>query len=77
MSVNITVRDVPDDIRDVLAARAAQSGRSLQEYLKGQLIDLAYRPLAVEVVTDLRRHAATQPPLDYRILLDDVASDRR
>lgn len=77
MSVNITVRDVPNEIRDVLAARAAQSGRSLQEYLKGQLIDLAYRPLAVEVVADLRRHAAAQPPLDYTILLDDVAADRR
>ena len=77
MSVNITVRDVPQDIRDVLAARAAQSGRSLQEYLKGQLIDLAYRPLAVEVVADLRRHAVGQPPLDYTILLDDIAADRR
>ena len=77
MTVNITVRDVPDDVRDELAARAARSGRSLQEYLKGQLTDLAYRPLAVEVVADLRRHAAARPPLDYDALLDDVAVDRR
>lgn len=77
MSVNITVRDVPDNVRDELAARAARSGRSLQEYLKGQLTDLARRPLAVEVVADLRRHAASRPPLDYEDLVDDVAADRR
>ncbi|WP_396654373.1 FitA-like ribbon-helix-helix domain-containing protein, partial [Microbacterium sp.] len=33
MSVAITVRNVPDDVRDELASRAARSGRSLQEYL--------------------------------------------
>lgn len=41
---SITVRDVPDATRDELAARAARQGRSLQEYLRKQLIDLADRP---------------------------------
>lgn len=41
---SITVRDVPDETRDELAARAASSGRSLQEYLRIQLIELARRP---------------------------------
>jgi plasmid stability protein len=41
---SITVRDVPDTARDELAARAARSGRSLQEYLRQELIDLASRP---------------------------------
>ena len=41
---SITVRDVPDDARDELASRAARSGRSLQEYLRKELIDLARRP---------------------------------
>lgn len=77
MAVNITIRDVPGDVRDELAARAANSGRSLQEYLKGQLTDLARRPLAVEVVADLRRHAGDRPPLDYESLINDVAADRR
>jgi plasmid stability protein len=40
----ITIRDVPDDTRAELAARAARSGRSLQEYLLGQLVELARRP---------------------------------
>ena len=41
---SITVRDVPDTARDELASRAARSGRSLQEYLRQELIDLASRP---------------------------------
>lgn len=41
---SITIRDVPDDVRDELAARARLSGRSLQEYLRLQLVGLAGRP---------------------------------
>ena len=40
---SITIRDVPDDTRDELAARAAATGRSLQEYLKTSLVELAAR----------------------------------
>jgi len=40
----ITIRDVPDETRDELASRAALSGRSLQEYLRLQLIEIARRP---------------------------------
>ena len=42
--VSITIRDVPDEARDELAARAARSGRSLQEYLRAELVELARRP---------------------------------
>ncbi|MGH3209759.1 MAG: FitA-like ribbon-helix-helix domain-containing protein, partial [Trebonia sp.] len=41
MTTSITIRDVPDETRDELAARAAATGRSLQEYLRSKLIDLA------------------------------------
>lgn len=44
MNKSITVRDVPDDVVRELAARAAGSGRSLQEYLRGHLIDVVSRP---------------------------------
>ncbi|GMA33180.1 FitA-like ribbon-helix-helix domain-containing protein [Litorihabitans aurantiacus] len=77
MPVSITIRDVPDDVRDALASRAAGSGRSLQEYLKGQLADLAYRPVAAEVVVELRRRAAHLPPLEGDDLLADIDADRR
>lgn len=41
---SITIRNVPDEVRDELAARAARAGRSLQEHLRAELIDLARRP---------------------------------
>lgn len=47
----ITVRDVPDDTRDLLAERAAASGRSLQQYLRAELIRLAERPDNLAIVT--------------------------
>lgn len=33
MSVALQIRDVPEDVRDALATRAAESGESLQRFL--------------------------------------------
>lgn len=44
MPVSITIRHVPTEVRDELAARAAGSGQSLQEFLLATLTDLASRP---------------------------------
>lgn len=44
MTVQITIRDVPEDVRDELAARAAAQRRSMQEFLRGELEKLAARP---------------------------------
>ena len=56
MSRAITIRNVPDDTRDELAARASATGRSLQEYLRLQLIEMASRPDAAEVLLARVRH---------------------
>ncbi|HEY5787117.1 MAG TPA: hypothetical protein VIT65_20315 [Microlunatus sp.] len=77
MTVNVTIRDVPSDVRDELAARAARSGRSLQEYLKGQLMDLAHRPLAADVLVEIRHRARTYPPASMDAVLEDLDADRR
>lgn len=44
MAKSITIRDVPDETSDELAARAALTGRSLQEYLRARLVELANTP---------------------------------
>ncbi|MCZ7600674.1 MAG: hypothetical protein M5U09_27145 [Gammaproteobacteria bacterium] len=44
MSVQITIRKVPEKVRDELAARAALEHKSMQEYLLGELQRLAERP---------------------------------
>ena len=45
---SITIRDVPEETRDELAARARATGRSLQEYLLAELEKLASKPSADE-----------------------------
>lgn len=50
----ITIRDVPVETRDELASRAALSGRSLQEYVRAQLIELARQPDAEVLLTKVR-----------------------
>jgi antitoxin FitA len=47
----ITIRDVPNETRDQLAERAAASGRSLQQYLRAELIRLAERPDNLAIVS--------------------------
>jgi plasmid stability protein len=44
MTKSITIRDVPEETGEELAARAALTGRSLQEYVLAELIELARRP---------------------------------
>jgi len=44
MAVQITIRDVPERVRDELASRAARERKSMQEYLRGELERLAARP---------------------------------
>lgn len=78
MAVSKTVRDFPEETRDELAARAARSGRSLQEYLRAQLIELASRPHADALLARVRarkRHTASRLPAEKILAHRDA--DRR
>lgn len=79
MTVSITIRNVPDDVRNELAARAAGSGRSLQEYLRIQLIEMSSRPDPTDVVARIRnRKSRTQTrQVPASVILEDLAADRR
>lgn len=75
---SITIRDVPSGTRDELAARAARSGRSLQEYLKSQLIELAEKPDIESLMARVRhRKASTGAGLTVDQILDFGDADRR
>jgi len=74
----MTIRDVPDAVRDELAARAARSGRSLQEYVRARLIQLAARPDAETTLGMIReRKARTGSSLTTRSVLAHRDADRR
>ena len=78
MSVAITVRDVPDEVRDELAARAARAGKSLQEYLRGMLIATTARPSVDDVIARARaRVEATGVVTDAEAILAARDADRR
>ena len=44
MAKTIQVRDVPDDVHELLHVRAARAGLSLSEYLRREISLLARRP---------------------------------
>jgi plasmid stability protein len=74
---SITVRNVPDDVRDELAARAARAGRSLQEHLRAELIELARKPSVADVLEHARsRTRLTSSNLPAARILDHRDADR-
>ncbi len=78
MSVAITVRDVPDEVRDELAGRAARAGKSLQEYLRAMFADSVAHPPVDDVIARARaRVAVTGARVDARAILAARDADRR
>jgi antitoxin FitA len=76
--VAVTIRDVPDGVRDELAARAARAGKSLQEYLRGLLVEAADKPTVEEVLARARaRVTATGARVDAATTLAARDADRR
>ena len=74
----VTVRDVPDDARNALAARAANSGQSLQEFLRNALIEMAAQPDTEALMTQVRqRKSATGSTLSAEAILGHISDDRR
>lgn len=75
---SITIRDIPDDVRDELAARARRSGRSLQAYLQAELSQLAQRPDPEALLMRIReRKARTGSHLPAERILELRDADRR
>jgi plasmid stability protein len=74
---SITVRNVPEDVRAELAARAARAGRSLQEHLRAELIELARKPSVADVLAAARsRSRATSSRLPASRILEHRDADR-
>ena len=74
----MTVRDVPDGVRDELAARAARAGMSLQEYVRTLLVESASRPAVADVIARARdRVGLTGQVVKADTILEGRAADRR
>lgn len=77
MAVSITIRSVPDDVRDELARRASLAGQSLQEFLSAELRSLAERPSPAEALSRARRIARLNTPVSAEEIICDLESERR
>ena len=76
MPVAITIRNVPDLVRNNLAAQAAQKGWSLQEFLLSELVLLTERPNNAELIRRARQRLIERgPSIDQILATRD--SDRR
>jgi plasmid stability protein len=74
----ITIRNVPEKVRDELAARAARAGISLQEYLLRELTIMAAYPSQDEWLDDVRAQAREMGAhLTVEEILADIDADRR
>ena len=54
MAVQITIRGVPEEVRDELALRAALQRQSMQEFLRCELERIASRPSVGAWLQDVR-----------------------
>jgi plasmid stability protein len=78
MAVQLTIRDVPEKVRDELAARAALQGRSMQEFLRAELERLASRPSVDAWLHQVRRRKeAAQTRVSAGLILKIRDADRR
>ena len=70
MPVQITIRGVPEQVRNELASRAALAGKSMQQYLRAELERLASRPPIERVLAEIfERKRATPRRLKPREIL--------
>ena len=78
MPVQLTIRDVPEQVRDELAARAALQRKSMQEFLRSELERIAARPsLEVWLQTVKDRKDAAGSRVDAATILRARDADRK
>ena len=78
MSVQITIRRVPEEVRDRLALRAAEQRQSMQEFFRGELERIANRPSIQTWLEGVRRRkAAAETVVAPSAILEARDSDRK
>jgi antitoxin FitA len=71
---NVQIRNVPERTHNALRRRAAEAGKSLQEYLLGMMNDLAEKPTTEEVLA--RAGGRSGGRLSLASAAKDIRADR-
>ena len=78
MPVQITIRGVPEEVRDELASRAALQRQSMQEFLRGELERIASKPSINSWLQGVReRKEAAETRIPPSSILRDRNADRK
>lgn len=70
------IRDVSEEVAEVLKARAAAEGKSLSAYVGAELTKIAARPTNAEIVARLKQHDRSDGPSADEIVAA-LQADRR
>ena len=73
MGVQITIRGVPESVRDEIAARAARKRQSMQEFLRGELERIASKPSIDDWLEEVRERKALYKS---RVTTEDILRAR-
>lgn len=75
----IQVREIPDDAYETIRRRARAEGKSLQSYMREQVIALASRPTKHEAAQAIEDVLARYGPArtSTAAISDDLQADRR
>jgi plasmid stability protein len=78
MPIQITIRNVPEEVRDKLVSRAARQHQSMQEYLRAELERIASRPSVETWLETVReRKAADGTRIPARKIVNARDTDRK
>jgi hypothetical protein len=72
---NVLVRDLPENVHSYLQRRAAQEGKSLQQYLAAELTRLATTPTVHDVLGRIGRRRGGSVGFDTAV--SDLDDERR
>lgn len=75
----IQVREIPEDLYEVLRRRARRAGQSLQAYMHDQVVALAQRPSKEEAIEEIETvlSRTAHRNLTSAGILADLAAERR
>lgn len=75
----IQIREIPEDVYEVIRQRARASGRSIQSFMHDWVVDFAARPTTEEVLAAMEtaRSGEQTPGATRESILSDLADGRR
>lgn len=77
MPKSLTVRDLPDEVMAELSSRAALAGKSLQEFMRGEITAMAAKPSLQQWMSRVQdRKDATGATMSTASILEYRSSDR-